>query len=272
MFQPPPAPTIDTNHTTTASTTSEPPPFSTDTIQQITSNATDDPSTSVTTTPTSSQDSTSVSKTPFVWGVADMEGVWYIYAPHWATRTAGILVSLEDTFIKRTTEMSWELPNWGKRQIRKGQELRIATDPTFVKDEKEKTRHKWIHLHRCIKLGEMEQAKAELLEAQKKLSKANVKLTEDKKVDLELEKAQSALLAARQNVVLELRKRKELGLEADVDPFSEDFDTSPTDDSVPSPSKGKFTLEQPEPEKKVNLVPFAYVPGEGVKGGIPNST
>jgi hypothetical protein len=201
---------------------------------------------------------------PLEWTVHDAEGVWYIYAPHWATRAAGVLVCLQKTFIKRTTAMSWELPEWGKREALRGQELRIAEEPTFVTDPNEKNRHQWIHLHRTIKLGEMEKAKAELIEARRRLLRANSKLNKVKKVDSALAEAQAALARAKTKVRAELAERDRLGLPKDVDPFSKDFCTDAAGETVVE----DLMLVPPAPPTAPIVEPFAYSAATGVTGGI----
>jgi len=209
---------------------------------------------------------------PMKWSVSDAEGVWYIYAPHWATRAAGVLVCLQKTYVKRTTAMSWELPEWGKREALMGQELRIAEQPTFVTDPKEKTRHKWIHLHRCVKLGEMERAKAELIEARRKLNSANTKLKKVSKADDALSEAQRHLELAKQKLRRELAEREKLGLKVDVDPFSPDFHTGPTDEQNAKGSSEDTVLEPPAPVHDFGLTPFSYSAETGLTGGLVPSS
>lgn len=198
---------------------------------------------------------------PLTWTVADASGIWYIYAPHWATRATGVLVCVHDTFVKRTTAMSWLTPEWAKRQVLKGQELRIAEEPMAVSDENEKKRHKWTHLHRVVKLGEMERCKAELIEARKRLGSATAELSRSKKVDTNLEKAKRALMTARMNLRDELAQNKAAGLPVDVDPFSEEF-TQWTEKQLDT----DFSIEGVG-KRPVQITPFSYSVESGLTGG-----
>ena len=55
--------------------------------------------------------------------VSDCQGYWYIYAPHWEVRTSNLIRCLDTTFVKRTTQYSWELPEHEKREVHKGLRL-----------------------------------------------------------------------------------------------------------------------------------------------------
>jgi len=176
-----------------------------------------------------SQTPTAKKRPPQPWTSSDCQGYWYIYAPHWEASTKGLIVALETTFVKRSTAYSWELPEWEKREVPVGFEMRISSPPAHVSDEKERNRHKWTHLHRQIHLGDYEKCKAELAEAKERLVDSQKRLNKERDDAIALKRAKEDLARAKADVARELQLRESLGLPMNVDPFDESFPTSPSE-------------------------------------------
>jgi len=164
--------------------------------------------------------------------VSDCQGYWYIYAPHWEVRTSNLIRCLDTTFVKRTTQYSWELPEHEKREVHKGFEIRVSYPPKIVSDEKEKSRHKWTHLHRQIHLGDYERCKAELIEAKVRLMESQRRLERERVDEKQLKDAKRELAIAKADLEREMKERKRLGLPLDIDPFDESFPTGVPSSSV----------------------------------------
>lgn len=76
----------------------------------------------------------------------DLQNAWYFYAPHFAQR-GDSLVALQDTFLKRTCQMSWDLRDFEKvaidaHQIMYVSDVKTVTEPWEVK------RHAHVDQHR----------------------------------------------------------------------------------------------------------------------------
>jgi acylphosphatase len=166
--------------------------------------------------------------------VSDCQGYWYIYAPHWEVRTSNLIQCLETTFVKRTTQYSWELPEHEKREVHQGFQIRVSYPPAIVADKKEKSRHKWTHLHRQIHLGDYERCKAELIEAKVRLMESQRRLEREKVDEKALKDAKRELAIAKADLEREMAERKRLGLSIHIDPFDESFSTGVSSSSSPS--------------------------------------
>ena len=160
---------------------------------------------------------------PLTWSISDTQGHWYIYAPHWRSVTAGLLVCVERSFVKRTTAYSWQLPEGG-REVAAGQELRIEESRPMLRANMRKARvdapsqadplAPW----RCV---------AELVEARKRLNRAEKKSAQERDHAAALGAAQQTLLQARARLGHELDERRRLGLSMEIDPFDASFETGP---------------------------------------------
>ena len=160
--------------------------------------------------------------------------------------------------MKRTTQYSWELPEHEKREVHKGFEIRVSYPPQIVTDVKEKSRHKWTHLHRQIHLGDYERCKAELVEAKVRLIESQRRLEREKVDEKALKDAKRELAIAKADVEREMKERKRLGLPLDIDPFDESFPTG-----VPSTS-----VEVKSVETKKNNVKTCYFLARGSVQGV----
>eukprot|EP00939_MAST-03C_sp_MAST-3C-sp1_P002916 g2916.t1 len=199
---------------------------------------------------------------PQPWSSSDCQGYWYIYAPHWEAKTKGLIVAIETTFVKRSTAYSWELPEWEKREVPPGFEMRISGPPRDVIDPREKNRHKWTHLHRQVHLGDYERCKAELSEAKERLEKSEKRLQREEADVKAFARATKDLALAKAEFQKEMDMRKRLGLPMDVDPFDESFPTGPPSSAEallapalpPSPPKTKSVSDEAPPKTKT-MVP-----------------
>jgi hypothetical protein len=78
-------------------------------------------------------------------------GIWFVYWPHWQDEGTAI-VAINDTWLKRTTQMSGELQPFELIYVPKGQRVKMLREAEIVGESEpwERYRHAHVHQHRRI--------------------------------------------------------------------------------------------------------------------------
>jgi hypothetical protein len=79
-------------------------------------------------------------------------GVWFVFSPHWEQQDFSIVAN-QDTWLKRSCQMSGELQPFELIYVTKGLSVQLRCPPETVEESWEKFRHPHVHQHRKITLA-----------------------------------------------------------------------------------------------------------------------
>jgi hypothetical protein len=77
--------------------------------------------------------------------------VWYVYIPHFDTE-GSVIVTMTDTWLKRSCQMSGELQPFELIYVPKGMLITLTCPPEPVTEEWERSRHGHVYQHRKVTL------------------------------------------------------------------------------------------------------------------------